>query len=507
MSFSLYPFAAGTVRNQNQAINLRDLRLQLNDLQRQLSSGRKSETYGGLGDMRVSSLTFRNQTGIAEGFKSVVELTDIRLQIMTQRTNELRQITETARSVMLRTRGTGGFPEITSAKQQVQASFEQMITSLNAQHEGLYLFSGRSRDMRPVVDANTLMNGDGTNAGLRQVIDERRQADIGVTGLGRMTNTVVGATVTLSEDAAGNPFGIKLVPGTVGGSMSNVTVTGPAGLPLAVDFAFTGIPASGDRVTFNIRLPDGKVKTLGFAVDQASTADDTVFSAGATPALTAANLQAAIQTRLTSLAAGELRSASAVEAAKQFFAGSNNNPPLRVQGPAFNTATTYAPPGSQTVIWYQGDDNVLLAARDTQRAEINDGTSVGLGARANESAFADSMVAMGLFLAEDYSSATATTQERFDAASARAIELLNSTGGPNAILEINGDFGRATAQARQAKTRHEEQMQFLNGLLSEIEGVRNEEVIINMTSLQTRLEASYQVTARISQLSLVNYLR
>lgn len=503
---SLYPFAAGTVRSQQHAASLKGLRLQLQDLQRQLASGKRSETYGGLGDKRVSSLTFRNQTGIAEGYKSVVDLTDIRLQVMTQRTNELRTVTETARSVMLRTRGTGGFPEITSAKQQVQASFEQMITSLNAQHEGLYLFSGRTRDVRPVMDANTMMWGDGTNAGLRQVIDERRQADLG-TGNGRMLTSLAGSTATLSEDAVGNPFGIKLVAGSVGGSMSNVTVTGPAGAPSAIDFNFTGIPASGERVSFTVTLPDGKTKSLAFAVDTAGTADDTVFAAGATPAATAANLKAAIDSRLSSLGAGELREASAVIAAKEFFSGSPNTQPPRVAGPPFATSTAYAAPGIRpTVIWYNGDDDTLVAARNTQMSEINEGTSVGLGARANEVAFRDSMVAMGLFLAEDYPPNVASTQERFDATTARAIELFNSTGGPNAILEINGDFGRSTSQVRNAKTQHDDSMQFLNGLLAEIENASTEEIAVAMVTLQTRLEASYQTTATLSRMSLVNYL-
>ena len=503
---SLYPFAAGTVRSQNNANNLISLRSQFQNLQRQLSSGKISETYGGLGDQRVSSLTFRNQTGIAEGFKSVVDLTDIRLQVMTQRTNELGKTTETARSVMLKTRGTGGYPEITSAKQQVQASFEQMITSLNAQHEGLYLFSGRTRDTRPVADANVMMWGDGTNAGLRQVIDERRQADLGA-GLGRMTTSVVGSTATLSEDAVGNPFGIKLVAGSVGGSMSNVTVTGPAGAPSAINFNFTGLPAAGERVSFTVTMPDGKTKNLGFAIDTAGTADDTVFAAGATPAATASNLEAAIISRLTSIGTGELRSASGVVAAQEFFSGTTTTPAPRVAGPPFATSVAYAAPGTRpTVLWYQGDDDNTVAARNTQLSEINDGTSIGLGARANEVAFRDSLVAMGVFLAEDYPPNTASTQDRFDAATARAIELFNSTGGPNAILEINGDFGRSTSQVRESKTRHDDSMQFLNGLLAEIENVKNEEVAVAMVTLQTRLEASYQTTSTLSKLSLANYI-
>lgn len=503
---SIYPFAAGTVRTHRQSQAISDLRRQFQDLQRQLSSGRVSETYGGLGEKGVSSLTFRNQTGITEGYQSVAGITDVRLQLMTQQTKELRTVVETARGVMLRTRGSGGYPEITSAKQQVQASFEQMITSLNAQHEGLYLFSGRNRDVRPVVDANTLMFGDGTNAGLRQVIDERRQADLG-TGNGRMVSSIAGATVSLAEDAVGNPFGIKLVAGSVGGGMSNITVLGPAGAPPQIDFTFTGQPLAGERVSFSVTLPDGKTRNLAFAVDSAGAAGDTIFSTGATPALTAANLKAAIDSRLASLGNGELRSASAAVAANEFFSATTTTPAPRVAGPPFNTSTAYAAPGARpTVLWYAGDSDPLVSARNTQLSEVDDGTSVGLGARANEAAFRDSLAAMGIFLAEDYPPNTPSTQDRFDASTARAIELFNSTGGPNAILEVEGDFGRATAQVRQAKTRHEERMVFLQGLIAEIENTVDEEVAVALVSLQTRLEASYQTTSTLSRLSLVNFI-
>ena len=502
---SLYPFAGGTVRSQNNTRTLISMRYQLQDLQRQLASGQRSETYGGLGDQRVSSLTFRTQVGIAEGYNSVIDLTTIRLKVMDQSTNELRTLVEKARSVMLNTRGTGGYPEITAGVKQVQAQFEQVISSLNNQHEGLYLYSGRTRDVKPVVDANTMMWGDGTNAGLRQVVDERRQADAG-TGNGRMVTSNVGALTTLSEDAAGNPFGIKLVAGTAGGGMSNVTVAGPAGAPSAISFNFTGQPLTGERLTFTVRLPDGKTMNLGFAVDTAGTSDDTVFAVGATPAATAANLQTAIDSRLNSLAQGELRAASGLVAAREFFSGSNTVQPPRVQ-PPFATSTAYAAPGSRpTVIWYQGDDDTTVAARNTQTSEVDTGLQISLGARANEVALRDSLVALGMFLADDYPPGFTSTQDRFDAASARAIQVFNSTGGPNAILEINGEFGLATSQVQTAKTRHTDRKEFLNGLLSEIESTSREEVAVQLTSLQTQLEASYQTTARLSQLSLVNYL-
>ncbi len=98
-----------------------------------------------------------------------------------------------------------------------------------------------------------------------------------------MTTTLVGSNVTLAEDAVGNPFGIKLVAGSVGGAMSNLTVTGPAGAPPQIDFNFTGQPNSGERVSFTVRLPDGKTVNLGFAVDTAGTSDDSVFAIGVNP--------------------------------------------------------------------------------------------------------------------------------------------------------------------------------------------------------------------------------
>ena len=46
----------------------------------------------------------------------------------------------------------------------------------------------------------------------------------------------------------------------------------------------------------------------------------------------------------------------------------------------------------------------------------------------------------------------------------------------------------------------------LNIMLEEIEGVSKEEVAMEILALQTRLEASYQTTALLGKMSLVNYL-
>ena len=55
------------------------------------------------------------------------------------------------------------------------------------------------------------MNGTTTQAGLKQVIAERQQADLGTNGMGRLVITSPTPTsVKVAEDVAGSPFGFKL---------------------------------------------------------------------------------------------------------------------------------------------------------------------------------------------------------------------------------------------------------------------------------------------------------
>ena len=75
------------------------------------------------------------------------------------------------------------------------------------------------------------------------MIDERRQADLGADGRGRLAiDAPAPDVVTLSEDAAGSPFGLKLA--AVQSSLSGATVNGPAGAPAQVEVAVRGQSAA-----------------------------------------------------------------------------------------------------------------------------------------------------------------------------------------------------------------------------------------------------------------------
>ena len=64
----------------------------------------------------------------------------------------------------------------------------------------------------------------------------------------------------------------------------------------------------------------------------------------------------------------------------------------------------------------------------------------------------------------------------------------------------------AQGTIESASTRHTNYKAQLENLLSDVETVSKEDVAMEILALQTRLQASYQVTSMVSQLSLVNFI-
>ena len=86
------------------------------------------------------------------------------------------------------------------------------------------------------------MDGDGVRAGFKQIVSERRQADLGTLGRGRMVITAPTATsVQVAEEAPPTVFGFKLA--SISSALSNATVDRP------------GRRAAGDVGRFHRRCP------------------------------------------------------------------------------------------------------------------------------------------------------------------------------------------------------------------------------------------------------------
>jgi len=428
-----------------------------------------------------------------------------RINLMNTALGQMASLGSTVKSAMtLANTGAGGSSSI--AQQTAQASLDQMLGLLNNQAGGRYLFSGTATDQPAVDTLDHILNGNGAQAGLKQLISERAQADLGTSGLGRLVISQPTATsVALAEDGV-HPFGFKLA--SVSSSLTGATVSGPSGSPasLSVDLS-GGNPNNGDSLTVRFNLPDGTTQTLTLTASSSLPLGADQFAIGATPAATAANLQSALNSSIGKLAATSLTAASAVAASNDFFDADNSNPPQRVVGPPFDTATAMtAGSSADTVIWYTGEAG-SGSARATANARVDQSLVVSYGARANEVGIRNLVQNMATLAAVTISPGDPNAVDLSTALNQRLTAGLTGSTGVQSVSDIESDLGSVQSAIAATQTRHRQVAATLNDFLQQIEGVSNEQVGSEILALQTRMQASMQTTSLLFQTSLVNYLK
>ena len=480
-----------------------DIDKQLTSLQQQLSSGQKSETYGGLGGQSGIAVALNAQLAALSSFNDTISNIGTSISLQQQ---VLQQVAQTATTVQAATVQQGSFAIDGSGQTTVQKSaaqsLDQILSVLNTQGGNGYLFSGNAIDQPSVETADHILNGNGAAAGLKQVIAERNQADLGANGLGRLVIPAAsGSTVSVSEDSATSPFGLKL--SAVNSTLTNATVTGPSGSPASISVDMSGgNPSDGDTVAFTFALPDGTSQTLTLQATSSATPGTNQFTIGATTAATAANLQAALTAGVSQIGATSLSAASAMAAANNFF----DDPPQRVAGPPFDSATALTNGTSaNTVIWYTGN-SATGAIRDSQTARIDQTTTVSYGTQANEQGIRWLVQNVAALAATSYSTSDPNAGASYSALSQRVYTALGVPSGVQNIDDVEASLANAQNAMQSAQTQHAQTSNTLSDMLQSIEGVDTTQVGAQILSLQTILQASLSTTARLSQLNLLSYL-
>jgi flagellar hook-associated protein 3 FlgL len=484
---------------------LMQMRSQYDDLQRQLGTGQKSATYAGLGIDRGVTVSLNAQLSAIGGYDNTINNVMARINLMNTALGNMIGITTTVKSAMVQANGVSNGNGALVAQQTGQSSLDQLLALLNAQAGDRYLFSGRATGTPAVETLDHILNGDGARAGLKQLISERNQADLGADGLGRLTISAPGPnSVQIDEQAT--TFGFKLA--SITSTVAGATVSGPTGAPASESIDFSAAaPNAGDTVTLRFNLPDGTSENLTLTATTDSPPGANQFTIGATPGQTASNFQAALTTAVGQLAGSSLAAASAVAASSNFFNADATNPPQRVGGsPPFYAATgMVAGTPANTVIWYTGETGTD-PARSTATAKIDQSLSVSYGARANEDAIKNLVQNVATLAAVTISP---TNPNAVALSSELDQRLTANLGAPGAqtITNIESDLASAQTSLQAAKDRHQQASTTLNDFLQQIEGVSNEDVGAQLLTLQTRMQASMQVTSMLSQLSLANFIK
>ncbi len=479
-----------------------NLRQQLESLTQQLTSGKVATTYAGQGFNRGLGVAFRSQLDGIEAYQNTATTITTRIEVANLSLQQLAKTQTNVKAAAVSATTNLDSGGQTPAQRSANLSLIDIVELLNVRAGDRFLFSGRATDTPPVAQVDELLNGVGAQAGLKQLIDERRQADLG-SGTGRLTIATPTATsVSLSEETPATVFGLKL--SAIGSTLTGATVTGPAGSPASVSIDLGAVnPNEGDKVKFTFALPDGTFENIELTASSATPLPANSFAIGATSAATAANLNAALTSSVTSLANGALVAASAVKSGDEFF---NSTPPQRVTGPSFATATTQtAGTPADTVIWYQGEVGAD-PARGTAVGRVDQAITVQYGARANEQAFRSELQSIAVFAAVTTSPSNPNASNQLIALNQRIAQNLSDQPGTQSIEDVQADFAGARAAIEAVDQRQTQARTIAQSFLAEIEGINNDEVATKILALQTSLQASYQTTSTLFQLSLVNFL-
>ena len=364
------------------------------DLQMQLGTGMKASTLADMGRDLPMSLSVRSRLSKIEGFSANIDTVNLRLSFLDKTMARFDKIEGEARNSAVQ--GQYGTNNINMATLPglSKARLDELVTLLNSDVAGRYLFGGSNTDSPPVPDTDVLLDGRAGKAGFKAVVTERKAADAGLDGRGRLvsTHTVGTTTVSLAEDGV-HPFGMKV--STVSSTSSAVTVTQPAPgtAPLGdeVSVTFAPTPAaqidSGHTISMGFTLPDGTETQITLRAVTAAEASGSIdeFVIGADAEATAVNFKAALDAKLVDVGTKELAGASTFAAAQNFFNGPGE-PVLRVQGSPATATSLRIADDTDTVMWYNGQ-SPAVSATGLGRLEIAAaGDTVTLTERAPSSA-------------------------------------------------------------------------------------------------------------------------
>lgn len=552
--------------NPNMSL-LSTMRQQLEDMQRQLSTGQKAATYGTLGTGRTQSITFRSKISEITGYLQNTDVLNMRISLLDKSMGRLEDIPSEAAAAIDPNTYNIDSTGTTTGQKGAKIALNEVIGLLNSEADGRYLMSGKTTDTKPVVSMNDMLYGTGNKYGLQKVVQERYTADLGTGKLGRLDlgtadGAVTGDTVTITRQGATTTppsvsaeFGYKLSGASTSTldathiQLTPTTGTDSAGNTVTTSYGvqFGASLQAGDSVSFELENPDGTKSTVKLTATLTSPPGDGEFTiaqdTSTTPptvdiAATATNFQNRLEDSLKTETKTTFQAASMMRASDTFFDTAGGGKPQRVDvtdptdDSLLATATGLRDgTDTDTVEWYVGY-NAAIDASDSATSPRNDVTArvdsnitVGYGVRANETAYAQMVRSLAVMTIAEFDPKAGTTGDtnattdaerqknlqvekaRYSALASRVDGVLAFADGSQKPTDIHTEIAVSGNVAQSAADRQTNSKTTLQVMLDGVEGINKEELTAQILTLQTRMEASYTTSMILNNLSLLNYMK
>lgn len=483
------------------------------DLQTQLSTEKKSQTYTGIASDALRLVNFENLSTLNQTFITNNTVANTRLSAMSSSIDGTRKSLVNFRDDLSSFLGR----DLTDMSAEELADFEALqdrafnilkdIESyLDIKLDGQYLFSGGKNtsapvsipftsveDFQSVYDGNTITAPESRFAHMNDTLIT--SGDTGAltfnNGAGTITAATAGAfNLQTYTNAATGALTLDATNGTItagtAGAFSNVE----AGMTIQLNgstnddrfYTVTGVSANGSTLTLAPGL----------------TTDET-------------------------LAAGTTVSVPAIQLGQINITGTNNNNrTYTVSGISADgtTLTVTPPPVTETVaatgnatlsndIYYKGGETVV-------EHRVSDTRSIELGINAKDGGIEKAIRAIGMVvqgLPKDSSGnidGTELTRRLDEALSIASDAVTHDTGN---TMESTQDFSRlenllASNQVvlKNALTNQQTYATFLATRMGDMENANKTEVAARITDENNALQISYAAMSMVNQLSLLNYM-
>ena len=131
-------FAPGALASNRTSDMFVSMRRELDGLQRQVATGKKADTFGGLGFERRSSLDVRGKMAMLDGYKTSIEGGHLRLKVMAQVAERLDGMARETRSDLLGSGfdigGDGRGTAQNHAEQRLREALDHLNKDINGHH-------------------------------------------------------------------------------------------------------------------------------------------------------------------------------------------------------------------------------------------------------------------------------------------------------------------------------------------------------------------------------------
>ncbi len=518
-----------------------DAQSRLFETQIQISSGKVSRGYVGVAIDSRRLVNLENAVAQVSGFIKNIEVTESRLQLMENSVAGTFDVASRFRALLVNAISADNAP-LLGLNQRAEDLLQELAGAINIKHDNRFLFSGNRIDSAP-IDMSVLLATSLPLVDAAEFTGAATASNTGITGLtgisrvrvetgttddafqvafnsGTNTFTVTNlngggfdTAVVSSAPAAGQTSDITFTIGgkrvvvtidenfNLGTSITTDTITGNIAGGTGVFGAITLTNATGDISKIN----QNEIETSGTAANATLTlsstdgnfvatgidlsTDASVVPVTLTNATTGATITLSVNVT-TGLNDAAIADAATEIRLDDFFEnvaasdGSVNVADARPGDPGYDATA----PG-----FYEGDSTKLSV-------RIDPNATIEYGVTADESGF--EKLFRALYMVRN---ATVTTGNIDRATLETALGL--TMEAIKEIPDIRTRIGSDRLALEQMMNRHQDFVVFTNEAINKIESVDIAAAVARISIDQVQLEASYMLTARLSQISLVKFLR